>query len=92
MAANSQPTAPGPWKRVWAASGNSARGMASTIATMSTAKDISSTGLPAMKLRPSTTDRSPGRTVSPSGGIGGSRNAAYRPTVNKDASMAYAAA
>src|SRR3954447_19100305 len=59
-AANSQPTAPCPPNRSSAAWGNSARGMASTIATMSTANDIRSTGRVQMKARPSTTERSPG--------------------------------
>ena len=63
MAANSQPAAAGPPKRSSATSGNSARGIASTIAAMSTAKDIISTGCRRMKARPATTDRSPGRVT-----------------------------
>jgi hypothetical protein len=50
--------------------------MASTIAAMSTAKDISTTGCPRMKRRPSSTERSPGRITSPTGGSDGSRSAA----------------
>src|SRR5262249_19899354 len=90
IAAYSQPTAPGPPNRRSAASGNSARGIASTMAAMSTTNDISSTGRPAMKRRPSTTERSPGRLPPPSGGSRGSLTVAYRPRVNRTASTAYA--
>ena len=76
MAANSHAALPAPLNRSSATSGNSARGMASTIATMSTTKDISRTGRVPMKASPASTDRSPGRTVSPSGRIAGSRSAA----------------
>src|SRR5215475_10200781 len=102
IAANSQPTAPGPPKRVVATSGNSARGIANTIATMSTANDMSSTRCPAMYRSPPTTERSPTRAraapPAPSrsgraaGGSAGSRSAAYSATVNSTASMPYAAA
>ena len=56
--------------------GNSARGIASTIAAMSTRKDMISTGRVAMKASPSITERRPSARIAPSvGGIGGSRNA-----------------
>lgn len=65
-----------PPKRSAVSSGKSARGMANTIAMMSTTNDISSTGLLTMKLRPSQTARAPGRVTSPNGGSGGSLRAA----------------
>ncbi len=74
-AANSQPTAASPPSSS-ARAGNSARGIANTIATMSTAKESSSTGRVAMNASPSKTDRSPGAVVAPSGGSLGRRNAA----------------
>ena len=61
IAANSQPTADGPPNRSSATSGNSARGIANTIAMMSTPNDISSTGRAAMNRSPSMTERRPGR-------------------------------
>ena len=76
MAANSQAALPAPLNRSSATSGNSARGMASTIATMSTTKDISRTGRVPMNASPASTDRSPGRTVRPAVASAGSRSAA----------------
>ncbi|GAA3127768.1 hypothetical protein GCM10020001_056420 [Nonomuraea salmonea] len=77
MAEVIQPSASSePPKRSAVSSGNSALGMARTIAMMSTTNDISSTGLLAMKLSPSITDRSPGLVTTPSGGSAGSLSAA----------------
>jgi hypothetical protein len=87
MAAYSQPTAPR-LPSPAAVSGNSARGMARTMATMSTANDSSSTGRVAMKASPSTTDRSPGAVAGPVGGSAGRRRAAYRATVKMARSVA----
>ncbi len=58
-AAYSGPTLP--WKRVSATAGNSERGMASTIAAISTRNDITSTGRVPMKRSPSTITRRFGR-------------------------------
>jgi len=55
---------------------------------MSTAKDRNSTGRPPMKRRPSTTEATPARPTEPTGG---SRSAAYSPTVKSAASTASAA-
>ena len=76
IAAYSQPAPEGPPNRSSAISGNSARGIANTMATMSTANDISSTDRLLMKRSPSTTERRPGRVRAPSGGTDGSRTAA----------------
>jgi hypothetical protein len=54
---------------------------------MSTTNDISSTGRVTMKASPSTTERRPGAPLPDSGGIGGSRSAAYSARVNRIASM-----
>ena len=75
-----------PWKRSSATAGNSERGIASTIATMSTRKDMTSTGRVAMNASPSITERSPSLDRVPSGGIGGSRSAEYSAAVNSTAS------
>ena len=56
-------------ERSAATCGNSARGIANTIATMSTTNDISSTGRPAMKANPSQHRAQPGRPLPGSGGI-----------------------
>ena len=87
MAAYSQPTTPRPPIPA-AVSGNRARGMARTMATMSTANDSSSTGRVAMKASPSTTDRSPGEMGGPDGGMAGRRRAAYRAMVKMARSVA----
>lgn len=89
IAANRYPTAPSPPKRVSATSGNRARGIAIAIAMMSTTNDIISTGCVDRNRSPSNTDRRPGaRPVSASGGMAGSRSAAYSATVNSTASSA----
>ena len=77
MLADSQPKATAePPKRSAVNSGYSALGIAKAMAMMSTTNDIITIGRPAMYLRPSTTERRPGRAISPSGARRGSRTAA----------------
>ena len=66
-----QPGRPNRGNASSATSGIQRTGMASTIATMSTRKDMSRTGREPMKTRPSITELNPGRPREPSGGSGG---------------------
>ncbi len=70
-----------------ATAGNSARGIASTIAQMSTRNDMSSTERVPMNASPSTTERSPSLRPEWSGGMDGSRSAEYSAAVNSTPSM-----
>ena len=86
---DSGPTAPP--NRALATAGKSARGMASTIAQMSTRKDMITTGLVAMNRKPSVTERNPSVVCADlSGGSGGNRSAEYSAAVNSTESMPYA--
>lgn len=89
---NSQPTASPPPNRCAATSGNRARGIASTIAARSTAKESRSTGARRMYARPARTCRHPALALLSAGGSAGSRTVAHSAPVNATASTAYARA
>jgi hypothetical protein len=86
----SKPTPP--WKRVAAACGNSACGIASAIAAMSRRNETSTTGFPPMNRSPSPRARSPLRPIAARAGMAGSRNVDHSAAVNSSASMPYAQA
>ena len=68
--------------------GNSANGIASTVADRSDSSAPSTTFRCAMKRIPSPTARRPRSARRPSGGIGGSRSVAYREAAKLTASTA----